>query len=243
MCKIKKIKQEHINSSPLAKKFIEILIKDILHSNPKLELYKGLFVLKNEKKLIRTDNVDITFYPGFTTSFMETDKGTFLIVILQNKIIPIYTLLNYLLDKNYKDKNNHNQILNDLIGRSFKLCYSKKNYKIYDVLFHRNPTNQTFNYEGGTSTLVDYYQIIKKIKIRNEKQPIIVAKKKIHKMKKKALFIPELCYMTGLEENEVQDKKIMKQLSFYTKLKPNERVEKTNKFPDLLKKETKERTG
>ena len=60
----KTIKQEHINSSPLAKQFIELLIKDILHANPKLEFYKGLFVLKKEKKTIKTQNADINFYPG-----------------------------------------------------------------------------------------------------------------------------------------------------------------------------------
>ena len=63
----KTIKQEHINSSPLAKQFIELLIKDILHANPKLEFYKGLFVLKKEKKTIKTQNADINFYPGFIT--------------------------------------------------------------------------------------------------------------------------------------------------------------------------------
>ena len=47
---VKTIRQEHIKIDPLAKQFIEILIRDILHSNPKLEFYKGLFVLKNEKK-------------------------------------------------------------------------------------------------------------------------------------------------------------------------------------------------
>ena len=44
------IKEEDIKNDPLAKQFIELLIRDILHSNPKLEFYKGLFVEKEEKK-------------------------------------------------------------------------------------------------------------------------------------------------------------------------------------------------
>ena len=45
----KVIKQEDIHKDRLAKQFIEMLIKDILHANPKLEFYKDLFVLTNKK--------------------------------------------------------------------------------------------------------------------------------------------------------------------------------------------------
>ena len=81
------IKQEDIQKDPLAKQFIEMIIRDILHSNPRLEFYKGIFVITDEKHKIETDNVSVTFYPGFTTSFMETEKGNYLNVTLKNKII------------------------------------------------------------------------------------------------------------------------------------------------------------
>lgn len=44
--------QDNIKIDPLAKQCIEIIIRDILHSNPKLEFYNGLFVLKNKHKVI-----------------------------------------------------------------------------------------------------------------------------------------------------------------------------------------------
>ena len=43
------IKQEDFRKGPLSKQFVEMIIKDILHSNPKLEFYKDLFVLTNKK--------------------------------------------------------------------------------------------------------------------------------------------------------------------------------------------------
>ena len=83
--------------------------------------------------------------------------------------------------------------------------------------------------------LIDYYQNIKKIKIRDEQQPIITVKVKGPQDEYKMLyFIPELCFLAGLEDKEVKDKNLMKQLSFYTKLEPNERIKKTNRFLDLL---------
>ena len=234
--KQKVIDKKNINKDPLGKQFIEILIRDILHSNPKLEFYRDLFVLTEEKKII--DN--IIFYPGFTTSFIETEKGNFLNVTLKNKIIQKNTMLDYLIENKYKDPKNHERIAKNLIGRSFKVSYSKKNYKIYDILFGRNPTNQAFNYEGGTVKLIDYYQNIKKMKIKDEEQPIIVVRKKGPQDSFVNLyFIPELCFLAGLEDSEIKDKNLMKQLSFYTKLKPDDRIKKANIFLDLLNEKGK----
>ena len=42
--KEKTIKQQDVLRDELTKQFIELLIKDILHANPKLEFYKDLFV-------------------------------------------------------------------------------------------------------------------------------------------------------------------------------------------------------
>ena len=53
-------------------------------------------------------------------------------------------------------------------------------------------------------------------------------------------FIPELCFLAGLEDNEVTDKNLIKQLSFYTKLEPAETINKTNQFLELLKDKEKE---
>ena len=44
------INQNDLEKDPLTKQFIEILIRDILHGNPNLDFYRGLFVLKSQKK-------------------------------------------------------------------------------------------------------------------------------------------------------------------------------------------------
>ena len=145
------IKQEDIQKDPLSKQFIEMIIRDILHANPRLEFYKGIFVITDDKQKIETDRVSVTFYPGFTTSFMETDSGNYLNVTLKNKIIQNETVLDYLNHYKYqKNKDLQKEIRDELIGRSFKVSYAKRNYKIDDVLFDRSPKLQTFNYEGET---------------------------------------------------------------------------------------------
>ena len=64
--------------------------------------------------------MSVNFYPGYTTSFIETQAGKFLNVSLRNKIIQKETILDYLDAFEYKNPKNHESIKNDLIDRIFK---------------------------------------------------------------------------------------------------------------------------
>ena len=230
------IEQEDIQKDPLSKQFIEMIIRDILRSNPKLEFYKDVFVMTNHKQIIETKNVSISFYPGFTTSFMETDSGNYLNVTLKNKIIQNETIYDYI--NQYKYKNNkdlQNQIKTDLQGRSFKVSYAKRNYKIDDIIFEKSPKNTTINYEGETINLVKYYDMAHHLKIKDQNQPLILVRKTDSQGEPISLhFVPEFCSLSGLEDDATKDGFFMKELARYTKLEPVDRVKKTNEFINLL---------
>ena len=232
------INQKDIHIDPLGKQCIELLVRDILHANPKLEFYRDIFVLtdKANKKSIETNNVSVTFYPGFTTSFMETDGGNYLNVALKNKIIQNETVLDYINSWDYKNKNDQKGIKDELIGRSFKVSYMKRNHRINDILFDKNPKNQTFNYGGKTISLIDYYKIHHKKDIADKNQPLILVRKEGPQGEPINLyFIPELCSLSGLEDKDVKDGYFMKELALKTKLDPNDRVLNINKFLNLFK--------
>ena len=242
--KVKTLNEQDVQNDQLAKQCIEILIRDILRSNPNLEFYKGLFVRKDQKKVIETDRSKVDFYPGFTTSFMETDSGNYLNVTLKNKILSPDSILKYLVNNNYKDKKNQQKICDYLIGRSFKVSYARKNYVIDDILFDRSPENTTFNdQEGKTRKLIEYYNEAHKIDIKDKKQPLILVKKYDPQQDKdiNLYFIPELCFLAGLDDAATRDFKFMKKLADYTKLNPNDRVRKTNEFLDLLTDDKKDK--
>ena len=239
------INQNDIEKDPLTKQFIEILIQDILRANPNLDFYRGLFVLKNQKKLIESKkNGSVNFYPGYTTSFMETESGNYLNVTLKNKILSKDTVLDYMEYFDYKDKKNHKKLKDDLIGRSFKVSYAKKNYIIDDISFDRDPNTMKFMHDGKSKLLKDYYEQKYKIKIKNLSQPLLIVKRKDAKGEDIFLyFVPELCYLAGLDDEFIKDRDFMKQLADFTKLTPKDRVNKTNEFLKLLvetnKKENK----
>ena len=229
------IKKEDIQKDPLTKQFIELIIRDILHSNPRLEFYKGFFVIQDQKHKIETERVSVTFYPGFTTSFMETDSGNYLNVTLKNKIIQNETILDYLRNSQYNNVNNRNDIKEELKGKSFKVSYAKRNYIIEDILFDKNPRNQTFNYQGETKNLVEYYEIAYNLKIKDLNQPLILSRRKNPQGEPINLhFVPEFCSLSGLNDESVKDGKFMRELANYTKFEPNDRVNETNQFIKLL---------
>ena len=229
------INQNDLEKDPLTKQFIEILIRDILHGNPNLDFYKGLFVLKSQKKVINGKNGSVNFYPGYTTSFMETEGGNYLNVTLKNKILSTETILKFLENNEYKKKQNQDNIRDLLIGRSFKVSYAKKNYVIDDILFDRNPQKQDFTYENKTTTLEEYYNKKYQIKIKNPSQPLLVVKRKDTEGEDINLyFVPELCYLAGLDDEFIKDREFMKKLADYTKLTPEDRIKKTNEFLKLL---------
>ena len=230
--------EEDIQKDPLSKQFIEMIIRDILRSNPKLEFYKDVFVMTNQKQSIETKNVSVSFYPGFTTSFMETDSGNYLNVTLKNKIIQKETIYDYLNQYKYKNnKNIQNEIKANLKGRSFKVSYAKRNYKIDDILFEeeRTPKRQTINYEGETINLVKYYEKAHHLKIKDQNQPLILVRRTNSQGEPMSLhFVPEFCSLSGLEDDSTKDGFFMKELAKYTKLEPFDRVKKTNEFINLL---------
>ena len=234
------IKQNDIqNDDPICKLYIELLIKDILSANTKLDYYKRLFIKIDEKEIIESEqnNLSVIFYPGFATSFVETQTGKFLNVSLKNKIIQKETILDYLNDRGYKNPQKREKIRESLIDETFKPSYDTKNYRIDDICFDRNPMNQSFNLYGvGTITLFDYYKNIKGIKIKEKDQPLLVVKKTDKEKNPINLyFIPSLCHFTGLNDKLRKDNNFMRRLADYTKLSPKDRVKRTNQFLNLLK--------
>ena len=238
------IKQEDINKDPLSKQLIELLIKDILLTNPNIERFKDTYIMVDKgEELENKSSSSFTFYPGFRISFVEAERGSFLNVVLNHKFIRNQTILDYLKKfGNINDKLVQEDIRRELAGRSFRVRYSKqnykkKNYRINDILFDRNPTNQHFKIDetGETVNLIKYYKQAYNIDINNKEQPLILVKKKGPQGKDKNLyFVPELCTLVGLDEEDTVDFKFMKKVSECTKMEPDDKVLKMNKFVDLF---------
>ena len=232
------IKKEDVRKDNLTKQFIEIIIKDILLSNPNLDFDKDLFVLKEDKKKIESEKMSINCYPGFITKFIETEKGNYINVSLRNKFESSENILEYLDSRKYKNKYNQSKIQKDLRGKWF--YFSRKKYKIDEILFDRNPLNQTTFIDGKNMTIKEFYSQKFKVEIKNMDQPLILCKKQGPQNKIfNSYYIPELCNFSGLDDKQQKNYYFMKELNKITKIDPETRIRQTNKFLELLKNENK----
>ena len=242
------IKEEDISKDPLSKQFIELIVKDILLTNPNVERFKDTYLTMNKGEEIDVNEYSsFTFYPGYKISFVETDRGNFLNVVLTHKFIRNESILDYLERfGDINDKSVQEDIKAELIGRSFRVCYSKTNYKkrnyrIDDILFDRNPVNQSFKNEQTQETisLIKYYKQAYNKEIKNKEQPLILVRKKGPQGNTKNLFfIPEFCNITGIDEEDVANSYFMKKVSECTKMEPDEKISKINNVIELFQDNT-----
>lgn len=88
------INEKDAMKSEIQKHFIELIVKDILLANPNIERFKDTYIMLDRVETLNIDKFSsVNFYPGFRTSFVETDKGMFLNVVLTHKFIRNKTLL------------------------------------------------------------------------------------------------------------------------------------------------------
>ena len=234
------INEKDAMKSEIQKHFIELIVKDILLANPNIERFKDTYIMLDRVETLNIDKFSsVNFYPGFRTSFVETDKGMFLNVVLTHKFIRNKTLLDYM--KNFGDlkkKSIQEDINMELKGRSFKVDYAKRNYIIDEIDFDLNPVNKKLNYEDKTINHIEYYKKAYNIDIKNKDQPLIIVRKKDSKS---IYFVPELCYLVGIDESDTTNKKFMKKVSECTKMDPTQKVLETNEFIQLLQDKTEDK--
>ena len=229
------VRRADIRQNPLAKQCAELMLRDVLHSNQNLDFYRELMVDIEQRKKINTERISVDFYPGFITSFMKLEKGNFLNVTLKNKILSRETIYEYLKGMNFKDRRSQDILNKSITERTFKTRYSNRNYRIEKIDFERTPKNTTFNRDGATTNLINYYKVAHGLTISDPNQPLILVYRKGPQDTEIPLyFVPEFCYFTGLDDVAIKDGKFMKELANYTKLNPNERVRKTESFLGLL---------
>lgn len=91
--------------------------------------------------------------------------------------------------------------------------YNNKTYRIDDIAWDQSPTN-TFQTKNGEISYVQYYKSQYSIDIKDLKQPLLISreKKRVPGQTEKVEFtfsiIPEICYLTGLTDEQRADFKV-----------------------------------
>jgi len=183
------------------------------------------FYDKNEKyKSIQDRNFDYGLFVmrGFTTSVTICPESIYLMIDYSSKVLCKESVLEKICSFR-----NEGETRDYLIGRSVMATYGNNMlYKVMDIDFSMNPNSTFTAKDGQTISFAKYFQVKYNCWIRDQNQPLVYTMLK--KTKQPIYLLPELLRMTGLTEEQRQDRQLMKALAEYTKLNPQERINKCN---------------
>ena len=224
-----------------------IKIKNLLEN-----IVKNIFMANNN--VIRFDNRSFFDYSeqvsfgnngnriwnGYSTAVAITESGLFLRINDKNKLISGKTVYEKMKEIAQKFKIKRSQecireISEYFIGKTVLAGYGNyRAYRVGEISFDRTINNTSFEIEKEGKkhpiTMKEYYKQQYNINIKDEDQPILIEeiprRKREEENKIIRYLIPELCFITGIDElNENDRADIISKSQF----KPYQKVEKIEK--------------
>uniref|UniRef100_A0AAX7TJI3 Piwi domain-containing protein n=1 Tax=Astatotilapia calliptera TaxID=8154 RepID=A0AAX7TJI3_ASTCA len=121
-----------------------------------------------------------------------------------------------------------------VFAHSYMIVYNNKTYRIDGIAWDHTPSN-TFKRGDADTSFKNYYKSQYGLDITDENQVLLISY--VKRMGPAgapppgpAMLIPELCYLTGLTDKMRADFSIMKDLSTHTRLTPEQREGRLNRF-------------
>ena len=91
------------------------------------------------------------------------------------------------------------------------------------------------DYKQETLSYYNYYKKIRNIEIKDRKQPLIFVDVRDPQYKEKPkYYVPELCYLVGIDEEDTRDFQFMQEVIERTRLNPDEKIQQIEKCLDLF---------
>jgi aubergine-like protein len=236
------------------KHIIEKLIRYVIMRNPNVIKFKdGTMINKDDQNITsvsESENSLEKIYKGYMTSVQITQNGFYMRINDVSKIISgksAYRKIMEIRDNN-TDKGNLEirEMINDYF-RTHRTVLAKygnlRTYKINTINFDKTPNNTSItikdiNGNSSSVSLVNYYRNQYGLKIKDDSQPLIEVEriKKIGEEEEKEIvyLIPELVYLTGLEDTNTNNDNTRRKITTKTKMKPVDKINAINGINRLI---------
>ena len=210
-------------------KVLFLVIREILSANPYVHFDRDNLYLENKKEEIKAYNNNYYIHDGYKISIQQAAIGLCLIIGVKNKIKGKFTVLDYINDAKSDED------IEKLFGRKFIPYEGSRAQTIGYIDYDRNPVNTIRNYRQKTLSYFDYYKKIWNIQIYDRKQPLIIVDVRDPQYKEKPkCYVPELCYLVGIDEEDTRDFKFMQEIIERTRLNPDDKIKQIEKCLDLF---------
>lgn len=233
-------KGQTLNFSQVHEKIIFLIIREILTTNPNVKVDKDNFYLENNPKKVDGAGQSYYIHDGYKLSLKQTEVGLCLIVGIKNRVKGDLNVYDALMDQERNYGDDMEERIENLIGKRFVPEGSSKSKVIYDISQDKTPSNTSIFYgRESYSNYIKFFKEILKKEIKYPNQPMILVKcRGPQKEVKFNLYVPEFCTLNGINQYDIEDFNFMRDLSEFTKLEPDKKIEQINKCIDLFKDKT-----
>ena len=233
------------------KSFIENIIKNIFMANDHMVRFdNGAFFDYNSA--VNLGNSGTKIWSGFSTAVTITESGLYLRLNDKNKLITGKTVYDKMEElrrrnSNIRSEESMRAITDYLKGKVVIAGYGNfRAYRIGEISFDRTVNNTDFEIEKDGKkqkiTIKDYYKQQYNINIKFEDQPLLIEEiprnRRDDENKVVRYLIPELCYLTGIDELNDKDRA---EIIAKSKFQPTQKVKKIENGFSYLKNPNKKR--
>uniref|UniRef100_A0A8D0CPZ3 Piwi-like RNA-mediated gene silencing 1 n=1 Tax=Sander lucioperca TaxID=283035 RepID=A0A8D0CPZ3_SANLU len=221
-------------TSPVCIQFYNIIFRRILRILDMQQIGRNYY---NPKDPLNIPQHRLTIWPGYTTTILRYESSIMLCTDVSHKVLRSETVLDFMANLRQKCGNQRFPEIctKELVGLIVLTKYNNKTYRIDDIAWDHTPNN-TFTRGDKDISFKNYYKTQYNLDITDGNQVLLVS----HVKKAMgpsggpppgpAMLIPELCYLTGLTDKMRADYNIMKDLNTHTKLEPEQREVRLNRF-------------
>ncbi|XP_035247058.1 piwi-like protein 1 [Anguilla anguilla] len=224
---------ELLPTSPVCLQFYNIIFRRVLRILNMQQIGRHYY---NPNEPLEIPQHRLTIWSGFCTAILQYESGVMLSVDVSHKVLRSETVLAFMygLRQQHGDRYFMEACTKELLGLIVLTKYNNKTYRIDEIAWDHNPRN-TFKKGDKEISFKEYYKTQYNLDIRDENQVLLVSHvKKLGPAGAPppgpALLVPEFCYLTGLTDRMRQDFNIMRDLSHHTRLNPQDRDNRLNRF-------------
>merc|ERR1712096_161481 len=189
---------------------------------------------------VELEKFKLELWPGYETSIRQHEDEVLLCCEVSHKILRTDTVLEQMQEVYKRDRANFRSSCEKvLLGCIVMTRYNNKTYRIDDIAWEKHPTDSFESSKGTPMTFIQYYEGKYNRTVRDGQQLMLVSMPTLREKRSgvsgPVLLVPELCFMTGLSDEQRANFNLMKAMGDYTRQDPVKRTQTLAKFSEKIR--------
>ncbi|KAF0289633.1 Piwi-like protein Siwi [Amphibalanus amphitrite] len=189
------------------------------------------------KQAQSADRGQLEIWPGYGAAVNQFEHNVLMCVSVSHKVLRMDSVLNQLSSiQRQFPRDARAAAERRLLGCIVMCRHNLRMYKIDEIMWDKTPAAE-FDYKGTRIPLAKYYQEKHNITVSMD-QPLLLSNPKRREMRQGQTepfwLVPELCNMTGLSDEMRNNNNLMKELSGFLNMPPQQRAQKLHQFSTRL---------